>query len=693
MPRLVLVLLAALGMLGLSAPGAQAADGPEIVLLGAPGLTMADLSEETTPTLWGMAREGATGNLVVRGAYLQTCGVDGWLSLGAGDRVAVPRPGSPDLDDPEAAPVCPDVTVDAGRVTGWDAIEDLAAERKADATLGVLADSLRAHGTCVEAVGAGARLAAADARGEVGDGSGGCALRLVDVGAVEGDPGSAGRADQIRAVDAAVAEAVAGLPADTLVVVAGLGDGGEGPQLRAVLYSGGPDDGRGPWAEPGSLESTTTRRAGVVQLSDLTADLLDRLGADPVAPVAGRPLTLVRDDPTSRAQDPGAERIGAQRDVARQLAVANETIPPFFRGLAAVVVLSLILGLGLWRVVRRRASLPLRWLALALAAVPAGTFAATVTPWWRAGSPTLALAGVVAAVAALLATAALAVTAGAARRTLTAVGVVGGVTAGLLALDLLVRDGEAIFLGVLGLHPWDGGRFYGFGNVPFALFATGALLATTAGLDPLVRAGRRRAAIVVAAACAVVALGTDAAPFAGADGGGTLALIPALGFLVLAVSGAKVTLPRLVLIGVATVVGFLAIAGLDYLRPEESRSHLGRFFDRILTGDAWAVIERKLMTNVEMLLGPERAALLVPVGLVVVIWALARPGSRLGRPIAGPLDRWPALRPGLIALVVALTAGFLLNDSGTAIPGVAAIILVPAVAALALGAATADRTS
>ena len=68
-----------------------------------------------------------------------------------------------------------------------------------------------------------------------------------------------------------------------------------------------------------------------------------------------------------------------------------------------------------------------------------------------------------------------------------------------------------------------------------------------------------------------------------------------------------------------------------------------------------------------------------------MIWALARPGSRLARPLAGPLEDYPALRPGLIALVVALTAGFLLNDSGTAIPGVAAIILAPALAALALG--------
>lgn len=689
MTRLALALLVALAwVLGAAAP-ASAVDGePRVVVLGAPGLTLADLSPEVTPTLWEMAKGGATGNLVVRGAYLQTCGGDGWLSLGAGDRVAVPRPGSPDLDDPGAAPECPEPQSDEiGAVAGWSEIAELARERKADATLGVLADSLVAAGTCVEpAGGPAARLGAADANGEVGDGSIGCAVRLVDVGAVQDEGGEAGRAGQVRAVDTAVGEATADLAPGTLVVVAGLGDDGAGPALRAVIYSGGTD--AGPAAEPGALHSVTTRRTGVVQLPDLTADILERVGAEPAAPVAGRPLTLVRDGGQGEAD----ERITDQSDVAGQLAVANRSIPPFFYGFAAVVVLSTVLGTAAWVGVRRKdsrtrqtTSLGLRGLALTLASVPAATFGATLTRWWAADRPTLALAGAVAGLALLLGLGALAVTRGAGRRTLTAVGVVGGVTALILTADLLLRDGEAIFLGVLGLHPWDGGRFYGFGNVPFALFATGGLLATTALLDPFVRRGRRREATLVAALCAVVILLVDAAPFAGADGGGMLALIPALGFLVLAVSGARITLPRLLLIGVATVVGFLTIAGLDHLRPEESRSHLGRFFGRILSGDAWAIIERKLLTNVEMLLGPQRAALLVPVGLVLAIWALARPGSTLARPLAGPLEDYPALRPGLIALVVALTAGFLLNDSGTAIPGVAAIILAPALAALAVG--------
>ena len=116
-------------------------------------------------------------------------------------------------------------------------------------------------------------------------------------------------------------------------------------------------------------------------------------------------------------------------------------------------------------------------------------------------------------------------------------------------------------------------------------------------------------------------------------------------------------------IGVATVVGFLAMAGPDWLRPEESRTHLGRFFGSLLAGDAWGILVRKLETNVDLLLGPERAALLVPVVLVAVIWVLARPGSAAGQRVQPLMSAYPGLRVGLIGLVVALTVGFLLNDS------------------------------
>ena len=41
--------------------------------------------------------------------------------------------------------------------------------------------------------------------------------------------------------------------------------------------------------------------------------------------------------------------------------------------------------------------------------------------------------------------------------------------------------------------------------------------------------------------------------------------------------------------------------GLDYLRPEEDRSHLGRFVDSLVTGDAASIVQRKLEANVSLL--------------------------------------------------------------------------------------------
>ncbi|GAA3606945.1 hypothetical protein GCM10022199_08400 [Marihabitans asiaticum] len=691
MIRALLALVAALLGLVAGAGGAIAepADQPEVVLVGVAGLTWEDL--EQAPTIRGLAERGATANLVVRGLHLQTCPADGWLSLGAGDRVAVPRDGSPDLTDPAAAPRCADLPspVD-GRIEGWDEIAAHNDEGKEDATLGLLARSLTAAGECVQSAGAGAGLAAAGGAGEVGSAQG-CRVRLVDAGVI--DEGGSARRQQVAAADAAVAGATAALPEDALVVVAGLADDGSGPRLHPVVYAGG-------GVEPGALRSASTRRAGVVQLPDLTVDLLERVGAEPAATSPGRALTVV-------GAGDAADRVEDQSAIAAQLAAANATIPVFFRTFGYSLLVVTVLGAVGWWLTRTapvaRAALRrvLTLVALTAASVPAGTYVATLTGWWRSGQPGVALAGVVGGFAVGLAAVAWVVARLARSHVdqhgeggshldqrrgggLAAVGVVGGVTALLLALDLLLRGGQAIFLSVLGLHPWDGGRFYGFGNVPFAVFVTGALLAVTAVLDPLLRSGSRRAATVLAAGLGGLVLLVDAAPFAGADGGGALALIPAVGFLVLAISGARVTLTRLALLAAATAVGFLTIAGLDYLRPEGSRSHLGRFFARLLDGDAWPVLERKLATNVDMLLGPERTALLVPVLLIVLIWALAVPGSTLARPIAGALEAHPALRPGLISLVVALTVGFLLNDSGTAIPAVSAIILLPALAVLAL---------
>ncbi|MEE2044678.1 hypothetical protein Q7689_15055, partial [Nocardiopsis tropica] len=46
--------------------------GGPVVLVGVPGLLWQDVTPEHTPTLWGMAEEGAIGNVSIRSATSRT---------------------------------------------------------------------------------------------------------------------------------------------------------------------------------------------------------------------------------------------------------------------------------------------------------------------------------------------------------------------------------------------------------------------------------------------------------------------------------------------------------------------------------------------------------------------------------------------------------------------------------------------
>ena len=74
---------------------------------------------------------------------------------------------------------------------------------------------------------------------------------------------------------------------------------------------------------------------------------------------------------------------------------------------------------------------------------------------------------------------------------------------------------------------------------------------------------------------------------------------------------------------------------------------------------------------------------LVPFGLVFVIYVLLRPTSWGSRSLAGAFERVPTLRAGLIAWLIVMTIGFFINDSGVAIPAVGATVAIPLVVVIA----------
>jgi hypothetical protein len=145
----------------------------------------------------------------------------------------------------------------------------------------------------------------------------------------------------------------------------------------------------------------------------------------------------------------------------------------------------------------------------------------------------------------------------------------------------------------------------------------------------------------------------------------------------------KVTWRRLLAVGGGTVLVVLLLGLLDWLRPAESRSHLGRFVQTAVDGGAWDVISRKLDQNMSLLFG-NPLSLLIPIGLVVLAYVLARPLSRAAGPLRRSFGRVQLLRPGLIAVLVMWLIGFAFNDSGTAIPAVGAALAIPLLVVLAL---------
>ena len=68
------------------APGVSTAAAAPVVVVGTGGITWSDVSRTATPALWSLLEHGATASLTVRSVHSNTCPVDGWLTLSAGQR-------------------------------------------------------------------------------------------------------------------------------------------------------------------------------------------------------------------------------------------------------------------------------------------------------------------------------------------------------------------------------------------------------------------------------------------------------------------------------------------------------------------------------------------------------------------------------------------------------------------------------
>ncbi|MBW0254918.1 hypothetical protein [Cellulomonas sp. PS-H5] len=605
------------------------------------------------------------------------------------------------------------------RPEGVDDLRDATAAALAGSSLVVVdAGSVRDPGRATR------DRAAGDPAGDEADGSGPTqADPAQEVGPeVVAEPD---RAEQVRALDARLGAVLDGARAsgtDPTVLLVSVADSGRRAHLQVAAATGPGEPG-------GLLGSASTRQPGLLQTTDVAPTVLDALGIRDHAAagaLVGAPVRAAADDRT------GAERVAALVDQNRRAQAVAPRISGFYVlwvGLNLALYAAVTVGLtrrgrSLLAWVRRRSRAAteaphadqeqaqargvlevLRVAAVAVASIPVATFLANLVPWWRSGEPGWVLGLLVAAFALVASAAAYAVPAWR-HVPLGPVGVVAAITATVLGLDVAL--GARLSLdSLMGPGSLVAGRFYGFGNPALALFVTATTLGAVALVDPLVRRGRRRAATAVVALTGLLTLGVvsgivSTTPTTGANFGGPPVVVAGFLVLVVVTAGARLGWRRLVLVVGAGISASVVLSVLDWLRPADERTHLGRFVETVLDGGLGGVLLRKAGTNLRILLGSEQTLLAIG-GLLLVVILLGRPARSALRAADGGPYAWlsggaplraltndaPLLVGGLTALGVALGFGFAINDSGVVVPatgvGLAVPLLVAACATWLLG--------
>ena len=691
-----------------SVPAAERAE--KVLLVGLPGLRWDDVGTGVMPTLDRLAAGGAVAAMSVRTRSDTPTVSEGYASLGAGSRVqtgpaadaAVGRDGA------VVVPAAAEIRAGAGRLlpTRPGALGDAlhAAGRRtavvgtADLAPGLSELSIPGHPNVTRP----AAVALMDSAGVVDAGSVSAAELLVDdnrapfgqradgeavaartlaalaaADVVLVDPGDLERSATLTQIDAAevyvertrmaalkgadelIGRLHAGLPPATLLLVVSVTPPAAEWRLTPVVASGAGVAG-------GYLHSPSTRRLGLVTLTDLAPTVLDALGAPIPDALTGRPLRYA---PAPVAVPDRLDRlVRLDRDGAWRERV---WLP--------VTTVFIVAQVGLWfltgyAVFSRTPWVPwagLRFAAIAVAAFPLATLLLRALPnVARMGNAGLA-------VLVALDLAVVAVAWRARRRPLSPLSWILGVTVVLLVAD--VATGARLQLaGILGYSPQTASRWFGIGNTAFGVLAGATLL--LAGLH-VAHSPRRREALVTVAALVAVVTFVDGAPFLGADVGGVVTLVPVGGLALVALAGGRLTWPRAATVGGATAGALAVLTAADLLRPPESRTHLGRLASETLNsgdGSLFATLARRAEVTLDVVTQNFWTAVTPVIAVLVLVALLRMPWARIRVPPGTPM------RVGLLAALVAGLLGMAVNDSGVIVVAMVMVCVGPVLALMAL---------
>ena len=421
---------------------------------------------------------------------------------------------------------------------------------------------------------------------------------------------------------------------DVLVVISGdppVARQRDGIRLSAVAILGST-------FVPGLLTSPTTRRDGIITITDLAPTIVDALGLPPLTGVTGRVATVV----------PRAHPITYLRPLERDIVRASRDRYPLTRWMLIIAMVLVAVALAVTLVARPSPTKSARHivevLLLAVASAPLSLYVNGAFHPSSLTAAALEAAGVGLALA-LVARA----VAGPARALI----IVFGLTAVVPLVDLLLGTP----LGVrspIAFQIASGGRFYGIdggtlGVIVGAEIFAAALLVERAR-DQLL-AGRLVALVFAAS---VWLMG---APSYGSKFGAALTAVPAFGVLALLIARKRITKGAVAAIGLATLAVTGLLVAVDALRTSGSQSHVARAVEG--KSGAAAIISRKVhlqyVTTFHTIWTP--AIMVFSIAIGVVLW-------RRRDLVARALEWHTLLKPALLAALVGGIAGFVFNDGG-----------------------------
>lgn len=727
MVLLTLVVLAAtLALGGKNVPASIPADGRarKVIVFGIEPFGFQDLARGVTPNLQRLVDQGAIGAMSVRGVSRVPSDSEGYLTMGAGARLAAVSNSS--LVVPRDQSVGPMTAADyvEGRsgtlpkgpfvAVAGPALMQYNNGPQAASKPGTLATELAKHGisSAVVANSDHPALLKGDA---ATNRAAALAVMTSTFGIAHGaiDPGKLLSADPMapfgtRANLRGFTDAtVAALKRSDLVVVdpgdltraqsfsAGAIDAAKNEMwiralrwtdqiLGAVIAHAPPDtlvlvaSVRAPHGEfrltpvvawgagvtKGTLTSPSTQRSGVVPITDIAPTVLHAFG-----------VTVPDDLPGNAFRyEPGKHDLGALETYDADTVVRERT----YFGMSWLYIWShaVVYGLILFVVARRPrfTSLrgALRFLLLSLGAIPVASFLVRLVPGltsWFVQAQGIATVIIALAIGWFVS-----------RRKAHALSAL----AWLCALTMVVTTVDVWFGSHLEMSSWLGytlhgaGRFYGIPNTSFAVL--GACAMVWAGI--VVHHAEQRLDALWGVGCVLlVVMLTCSAPMLGANVGAGLTLAPVFALFVYVLTGRRLKLRNIVLAGLGMVALVVLGAAIDLARPAADRTHLGRFASDVLKNGPsvlFNTVFRKQGANVRIS-GSSLWTRLFPIIGVFLFHPLV--WERRAREVFGGKR---ALRCVCWALIGAALLGFVTNDSGPLIISLFGVWMLPLVALILL---------